>query len=353
MNVALTEEYQTQKTPVQPDRDEKLLYAINKLQSQGRSAYFDVCSQVVHPHRAAGELGIGSLSSVELHECGYKAFAAYIPDLLANARLDKLVSVHLCEAPGGFIDRTSKWCKTLSIGTHSWLATSHAEGEPFSSHLLSEESGQIIADTNLLDAETTEKVRHRLSSEQVWFITGDCNEETEQTVLPLIFTQVYIGLDVLEKGGLFILKIMDFYQHGTKLLLWLLFNVFKHISIEKPKVSACCSSSKYLICCSFNKILYEKQYKQLCKEMRETHNPLMLEFPLSWSYWLTKQQNKFTKVKQAWQKKALQVCNILISEVPYLSKQNLDILLSTCWKDKNIRQFTHEFLKELNLKPGT
>lgn len=347
MNIVLTEEYKNQTAPVKQHRDEELQYAINKLRSQGRSAYLDVCAQIVHPHRATAELGIGSLSSVELQECGYKHFAAIIPDMLAKEGQEVLVSVHLCEAPGGFIDRTSKWCKQLEISQHTWLATSKADGPPFSSHLLSGNTGQIISDANMQEEETVRSIADKLRDKHVLFITADSDIGTEQDSLELLFNQIYISLDVLESGGLLIIKIMEFYQHGTKLILWLLFNVFGEMCIEKPRVSACCSQAKYVICSNFNKLGYSEKYKKLCQEMRETKNYFILEFPLAWSYWLTDQQNKFTQVKESWQRKAVQVCNILITQAPYLSQHHLHTLIRTCWKDTNIRQFIQEFVKDV------
>jgi hypothetical protein len=338
MNVVFNQSFKDQKIPVKQHRNDKLQYTLQKLKKQKRDKYIETCFQMIHPHRVVTELGVGSLSALELHECGFDTFKTVIPTLVAQHHETPFVSLHFCAAPGDAIDQTNRWCQLCEITTHSWISIGQGHFKP---HILFDDSGIIVTEVESLE----------LENKPVFFITGNCNHTlTESELIPVLFKQIFQSLDLLTEKGLFIFKITEFYQHETKALLWILFNVFDSVVITKPHVSPCCSSTKYVVCSWFQKSKYVTQFKHIGSANNQGPERLFLiKMPFEWSYWLTGKQNELRIIQEDWQQKALQLCKILINTAPILSELQLKTLLQICWKDVNIREFAQTFLKKIQI----
>lgn len=342
MELTLDQSYEEQVDPVKQCRDEKLQFAICKLTSQGRLPYLDACSQIVHPFQIAGHLGIGDISSIELQECAAEEFSK-----LVHCLKKQFISLHLCKGRG-FIHRTQYWCRKLSIPKPKWISVVDSDCAVFDPELL--QSGQIISGEDITRDETVNRVIEHTRDMNILFITGEIDDKSpENAIFPVIMNQIFVSLEVLADGGLLVIKIQEFYQHETKLVLWLLYNVFQKVSITKPKTSACSNNSKYVVCSCFRRSVYVQKYQETCAKIRKTNNTLLLEFPLGWSHWLTDKQNQYTLIKEKWITKSLHTCNILLTEAPYLSQKELDMLVGICWKDANIRQFMNSFINRIFL----
>lgn len=64
----------------------------------------------------------------------------------------------------------------------------------------------------------------------------------------LIYSEIFIALNVQKKGGNFICKIFDIFHKETILLLSILIKSYSHVYIHKPLTSRDSNSEKYIIC---------------------------------------------------------------------------------------------------------
>jgi hypothetical protein len=66
-------------------------------------------------------------------------------------------------------------------------------------------------------------------------------------IFPLLLASTKIGLEVMKKGGIFILKLFDFYHKSTMDLLYFLSCHFQEWSMYKPGMSRPCNPEHYFI----------------------------------------------------------------------------------------------------------
>jgi hypothetical protein len=66
-------------------------------------------------------------------------------------------------------------------------------------------------------------------------------------IFPLLLASTKIGFEVLKKGGIFILKMFDFYEKATVDLLYLLSCHFSEWTLYKPAMSRPCNPEQYFI----------------------------------------------------------------------------------------------------------
>lgn len=335
--------------PVQPIRDERLQYQISKLQSQGRASYLSTAEQIVDPYSISSTLGAGGVESLSLQECAFDACVRHVLRLLSSKE-DRLVSLHLSENNGEFIERIGQWCQQMSIAEHHWLATPLRSA--LAPHIVCDHRGTVIPARDLRDCVDVDLVltQCREQSQLISIITADCELSAEHQHGTLFVNQVLIALELLRAGGIFVVKIGEFYQHNTKLILWLLFSVFERVEVKKPLATPVCDTTKYVVCHQYKQSHYEQKFKSLCVNIRSRDNPSLLEFPLSWSYWLTDKQNQFNRIKESYQTKAMQIAQLLLHKTPYLSETSLHDLLETCWLDKNVRKFAQRYILETTNK---
>jgi len=69
----------------------------------------------------------------------------------------------------------------------------------------------------------------------------------EQMIFPLLVASTKIGFEVLKRGGVFVLKIFDFYQKATTDLLYFLSCHFTEWTLYKPAMSRPCNPEQYFI----------------------------------------------------------------------------------------------------------
>jgi hypothetical protein len=69
----------------------------------------------------------------------------------------------------------------------------------------------------------------------------------EEMVFPLLLASTKIGLEVLKVGGVFILKLFDYYYPSTLDLLYFLSHFFEEWTLYKPGMSRPCNPEHYFI----------------------------------------------------------------------------------------------------------
>lgn len=173
-------------------------------------------------------------------------------------------SLHLAEAPGGFVQATLKRtrnlidCYTISlIDKNDDVPKYHKEIFNHSKVTVltgQDNTGNLYNNTNL------KHIGNLLKNKNVSFVTGDGgindngdfnSKEIDNT--RLLVSQVYTMLLVLKSGGDFVVKIFDTFTKPTIDIIYILTCIFQECYIVKPCTSRPTNSEKYMVCKGFVK----------------------------------------------------------------------------------------------------
>ena len=179
-------------------------------------------------------------------------------------------TAHVCEGPGGFIealfDEGNKNDKQISISVAMTLRSKQSRnipgwkraalflkknrnvkilyGEDQTGDIMKPENQQYFVDY-AIHPQYGGKI-DIFTADGGFDFSGDYMKQ-EQMVFPLLLSSTKIGLEVLKRGGVFILKIFDFYQKATLDLLYFLSFHFEEWTLYKPGMSRPCNPEHYFI----------------------------------------------------------------------------------------------------------
>ena len=178
-------------------------------------------------------------------------------------------TAHVCEGPGGFIealfDEASKkkrkiqtsmamTLKSKQSNIPGWKRATHFLQKNKNVHILfgEDDTGDIMKPEN-----QQHFIDHAIQSDgggKMHIFTADGGFDfsydymkQEQMIFPLLLASTKIGLEVMKKGGIFILKLFDFYHKSTMDLLYFLSCHFQEWSMYKPGMSRPCNPEHYFI----------------------------------------------------------------------------------------------------------
>jgi 23S rRNA U2552 (ribose-2'-O)-methylase RlmE/FtsJ len=183
--------------------------------------------------------------------------------------LDNIRGAHVCEGPGGFIealyDEACKNKKKVQVSIAMTLKSKQTNvpgwkrasqflqrnrsvrilyGQDDSGDILKLENQQFFIDYCI----------HPSYGGKMNIFTADggfdfsCDyTKQEKMIFPLLLASTKIGFEVLKKGGVFIIKIFDFYEKATIDLLYLLSCHFSEWILYKPAMSRPCNPEQYFI----------------------------------------------------------------------------------------------------------
>ncbi|XP_014242654.1 cap-specific mRNA (nucleoside-2'-O-)-methyltransferase 2 isoform X2 [Cimex lectularius] len=205
-----------------------------------------------------------------------------------------LNSVHLCEAPGAFIASLNHFLKLNHPEIEwKWFATTlnpYYEGNDLQ-HMVNDdrfiintlenwwfgndETGNVYGDNYLSSLIEKTKFLH-----PVYLVTADGSidclsdpAEQEKKVVHLHFTETVCALNILERGGSFLLKTFTMFECDTVCLMYLLRCCFTHINVFKPVTSKEGNSEVYVVCLGYkgkdHVPVLEKLNVYYYKEMKE------------------------------------------------------------------------------------
>ena len=159
-------------------------------------------------------------------------------------------SLHLCEAPGGFV----QW-----LGDHHptpdawrWEALSLPSGPEFRCDLLRMDRGRTLA----ADVQDESECRAIHASASVDLVTADGavemdHDHLEEEHLTLLWAQTLVAMHALRPGGTFVVKFFEGGLRATRLFVAHMSNAFRHVSVIKPVSSRSTNSERYLVCRHF------------------------------------------------------------------------------------------------------
>ena len=80
--------------------------------------------------------------------------------------------------------------------------------------------------------------------------SNDYNSQ-ESDSYRLLFSEIYIALNIQKQGGSFLIKFFDIFNYKTIQLIYILFICYNKINIFKPITSRLSNSEKYIVCDGF------------------------------------------------------------------------------------------------------
>jgi 23S rRNA U2552 (ribose-2'-O)-methylase RlmE/FtsJ len=180
-------------------------------------------------------------------------------------------SLHLCEAPGGFVEA----CVDM-YPECDWRAASIAEGPRFASH--SVPRNKVVSDDDIRMSSSRDDLVRRVVHEwtprvvstghewpksadgldeyRVDLVTADGaapmdHDRIEDESADLVEAETDVAMRVLDAGGTFILKIFEGGSPRSLHLLARLCEAFEDVALYKPTLSRPTNSERYVVCRSF------------------------------------------------------------------------------------------------------
>lgn len=163
-------------------------------------------------------------------------------------------TLHLCEAPGGFIQT----CLFLYNGKINDFTTISIDSSiKYHKDIRNNRNINILID-DISNAETYDWILERTPEKGFEFITADGAfdvsdnyEKQEMYTYDLLFNEIAVSVSTQKRGGTFIIKLFDSINLKTwSLILWLK-SCYKQVYICKPPSSRPVNSEKYCVCLDF------------------------------------------------------------------------------------------------------
>jgi len=209
---------------------------------------------------------------------------------LIDIKKDNIVTAHLAEGPGSFIQATMfyrdmyskgsqvKNDKYYAITLHSERSNRHVpkleerfvkyyQDEKPVRFIMHETYPKAIADNDndkdngdLTNRKTIKLFGGKFQDKKADFITADGgfdwdNENLqEQESFRLILAQIITALKIQAPGGNFVCKLYETFTSPTVKLIVALASVYTKVYISKPLTSRASNSEKYIVCLGFKKI---------------------------------------------------------------------------------------------------
>jgi len=175
-----------------------------------------------------------------------------------------LRSAHVAEGPGGFIEAFvdesqrnklkpkeihAMTLKPKQVHVPGWKRAHNflQKNKYISIEYGADDTGDIYVSKNRdFFINSCKKGVHLFTADGGFDFT-DNFENQEEMIFDLLMASTLIGLKIMLPGGLFILKIFDFYKPKTHSLLYSIASCFKEWAIYKPLMSRPCNSERYFI----------------------------------------------------------------------------------------------------------
>lgn len=202
--------------------------------------------------QAAWRRTVDAAPSTTLPRRASRAYYKLEELLRAHAVPPPRASLHLCEAPGGFVEATVD-----AFGT-PWFATTLDEGggPAWAESVRRLAGGTLLPSGDLRDAGFQEEILARLVDDPIDLVTADGaapmdHDHLEAEALDLARAQVDVALRALAPGGTLILKVFECCTAPTLRLVARLCAAFAHCTLYKPTHSRPTNSELYLVCSEF------------------------------------------------------------------------------------------------------
>lgn len=213
---------------------------ITVLRQSGKIELFRAAAMMVNPHELMTQ------------EAGVKVISrAYFKlwELLHRFKLlDKVAtgkSVHLCEAPGAFVQAVRDyWTTHLHRSPSKWSTISVTLPDDLE---WKSDDPVIYADIMGPNPDWLQHDVDLVTGDGGFEIEGDDKNNQELHNLTLFTAQVQLGIQMLRPGGNLVVKFFDMFTDNTKQVIIDASCHFEAVHIVKPLGSRICNSERYLV----------------------------------------------------------------------------------------------------------
>lgn len=240
-----------------------------------------------NPYEALGEGRKGRLNSLFMNRSAIKlvnmdAILGFC--LTRKTNKEPFVFVDLCGAPGGFSEYILSRCLAQNIpfckgfGMSLTGENEYGEGIPWKLKDITvcegsrrveykvcpgwDGSGDVMDWKNVCALQSMivcpESRKSHSETEKVDLVVADGgmnaqrdSEDQEGITQKLVVCEVAAALDILKKGGMFVIKLFGFQSSIIRSVLIYLFSVFENLIALKPITSRPASAERYVICTGF------------------------------------------------------------------------------------------------------
>jgi 23S rRNA U2552 (ribose-2'-O)-methylase RlmE/FtsJ len=271
-----------------------------------------------------------------------------LTNFFTSFRSENVRGAHVCEGPGGFIEalfdeafknkkkvQTSiaMTLKSKQTNVPGWKRASQflqknrnvriLYGEDDTGDILKPENQQYFIDYCI----------HPAYGGKMNLFTADggfdfsCDyTKQESLIFPLLLASTKIGFEVLKKGGVFVLKLFDFYEKATTDLLYLLSSHFQEWTLYKPATSRPCNPEQYFIGRGFTGATDEVlDTLRLWCSMIDNNQPINSLFKTDYT-------PEFKRIIEELQKHSFNTQTEYFEKVFFIIDKNDDSLISTYLK---------------------
>lgn len=240
----------------------------NKINHIGNIPIWNKWCRLVNPYEK-----INNFSNIPIEQSISRAFYK-LYEILIYYKIENIqTSLHICEAPGGFVGAALKVFPGLDWRAQT-LYTSTIKIHPSldCNKWVHNGDGDLYNIENIKLLKSLLKTKKDLITADGGFDVSDNPNIQEQLSLKLIFCEMIAALNIQKIGGTFICKIYDAFTRPTFQILLILNQYYKKISIIKPRSSRYTNSEKYLVAQDFEGIsqsqleLYENIVKNWDKK---------------------------------------------------------------------------------------
>lgn len=223
---------------------------IGKYESMNKIHLWLKWSRLVNPYEK-----IGQVSNIVVEKSISRAFYKLYEILKLNNLGNPQNSLHLCEAPGGFVSATKHLYPNIN-----WNAQSLYEGgdklnisetlEPDNPEkwLRSNTNGDI---TNIETIYSLSNIKYNLITADGGFDVSNDPNNQEQLSFKLIFSEILTALHYQNEKGMLVCKIFDIFTKPTYQIILLLTKYYNNVKIIKPRTSRFTNSEKYIVAKNF------------------------------------------------------------------------------------------------------
>jgi 23S rRNA U2552 (ribose-2'-O)-methylase RlmE/FtsJ len=222
---------------------------------------WDACKKMIHLHEyiytsSFARMNIGRFDPVSRSYFKMKEMGTeYLKDIKT--------CVCLAEAPGGFVQCLLETSKTDIPTIYGITLISDDKRVPYWNRTLIRDERfsdlrGVKGNGDLIDFENVLSIIRDLGRGSQDLVTGDGGFDNsddynnqELNSLPLIYSEIYIALQIQRTGGTFICKLFDTFVKETVILIYLLTQCYDEVHLHKPAMSRLSNSEKYIVCSGY------------------------------------------------------------------------------------------------------
>lgn len=273
----------------------ELLLTKSKIDDLASTHVWDDAKRVTNPyetiHMPGYRGGTGLASYVPLSRSYFKMVEMLFSLGVFKQFSDgtKLVSAHIAEGPGGFIEALIRRCPSnLTVETaHAITLRStdtHVPGWKKSKDFLAahkqirvnygeDGTGDILKLSNCLRFASTvgEGRAHIVTADGGFDFSEDFNTQEQQSY-GLVAASLFIALRIQARGGVLICKVFDTMTRLNYELLFLLCHMYERVALVKPLTSRPANSERYIVGFNFRGVGNPKVLEALSTIITSPHN---------------------------------------------------------------------------------